>query len=483
MPDEILSNVLEFAAYHEDGDVEVGVKNTVNAATKLSHVCSRFRTALISTFGLWSRISPVMRSEAILCCFSRCGPAGVQIIISSSSISGAIIPFSRAFAEEAQLWNGFEYACQDRQAKMSPVRVLNLMCIHVTTLDAHAPLLTDLVIHYPNRALKDEFLNGPAQKGLHFYSTWTTSSLRRMVCENFIPVPFHGTESLAYLSVELDFRHHNSGMGAFSTEALASFLSLCPALLDFSFKITSCQNVVAPPPSLRVVMSGVEKVAFSFIYSSHAVVESFLDIVEFPGVNSMKLLCNSRELEDPDSDMQCQKVLQVVFPSKDAFPSLDHLELEICAEGPYDEESLTFVPNRPIVIPFSSVPHIRSLVLTTWATVLEPLHEDFVLPKLTSLNVINCWTMSIGWFGDMLMRVSTYHRDHNEVAAQSFRMFVKDTPWEYVVNHAFGNMFSSRKGRRAVVNLNARRLVELRHIGDDSRELLIHRYVMRDATD
>ncbi len=84
-PDNILSDVLEFASYQQNKDEQIAIKSTVNAATKLSHVCSRFRTLALSTFNLWNCIAPSMRTEAISSCVARCGPEGGNIIILASS--------------------------------------------------------------------------------------------------------------------------------------------------------------------------------------------------------------------------------------------------------------------------------------------------------------------------------------------------------------------------------------------------------------
>ncbi len=102
LPDEVLSDVLEFASYQNDNDEEIAVKSPVNAATTLSHICSRFRTLIMSTFNLWNRISPSMRMEAISSCFTRCGPAARLAYKSSSRHPRFKGIFSRLL-EESQL--------------------------------------------------------------------------------------------------------------------------------------------------------------------------------------------------------------------------------------------------------------------------------------------------------------------------------------------------------------------------------------------
>ncbi len=225
-----------------------------------------------------------------------------------------------------------------------------------------------------------------------------------MFAKNFVPIPFLGTNSLAFLSesIDLGFHHHKKDRaGPFDVMAIATFLSSCPVLLEFSLAIRKCRDSVAPSHDENVVMLGVKKVAFTFFHCNSTVVKSFLDVVRFPDVHRMELACNSRE-EHADSDMQYQKIVQVVLPDADAFRKLDDLFLEICAEGPYDSETERFAPKKSVSTPFSSVPNLRALAITTWETLIEPVPEGIYLPKLKSLDITNCWMMKLDWFLDML---------------------------------------------------------------------------------
>ncbi len=127
LPDEVLSEVLKFASYQKNA-----IKSTVNAATRLSHVCSRFRTLIISAFDLWNRVSPSMRMDAISSCFFRCGPAGVEIFGSTCSFQGDLFPFVERVTNKVHVWRRFEYCCG--QSELSVRRFLNLDTLRLTTL-------------------------------------------------------------------------------------------------------------------------------------------------------------------------------------------------------------------------------------------------------------------------------------------------------------------------------------------------------------
>ncbi len=81
LPDEILSSVLEYAAFYPEAKNTVygnrekaqSIINAVNAAIKVSSVCSRFRTLAIHSPNLWNRVCLGMPREMLATCFERVG--------------------------------------------------------------------------------------------------------------------------------------------------------------------------------------------------------------------------------------------------------------------------------------------------------------------------------------------------------------------------------------------------------------------------
>ncbi len=104
-----------------------------------------------------------------------------------------------------------------------------------------------------------------------------------MTATNFVPIPFPGSNSLVSLVIDLDFMYHKKERaGPFDAMALATFLSSCPVIQEFSLTICECRKFVAPPRDERVVMTGVGKLRFNFYYCNNLVVKSLFDIVRFP---------------------------------------------------------------------------------------------------------------------------------------------------------------------------------------------------------
>ncbi len=232
LPDEILSDVLAFASYHQDKNEQTAVKNTLDAATKLSLVCSRFRTLINSVCDLWNRLSPSMRTGTISSCLTRCGSAGIQIITSTSSSPVNFLPFVRRIASETHQWRRFVFNCKD----LSPGsdHIINLGTLRFRTLDIRVPLLSKLEIRYPYTALKDIIRNGVYRDPLHFYSTWSLPALRSMKTANLVPVSFSGTSSLASLSLSLNFMYHKKDRGGpFDAMALATLPFVVPGARRF----------------------------------------------------------------------------------------------------------------------------------------------------------------------------------------------------------------------------------------------------------
>lgn len=437
LPDEILSAVLVSASRQKDDENDAdAVKHTANEVVKLSHVCSRFRSVILSTVELWNRVSSSMHPDAISACLERCGPSGAAIITRLSPGADSIFHFAR-IAGSTHLWNNFKLACHDPHSL-----VHDLYRLRDQTVGANTPLLKLLVIYYPYQALVNEICNGRDKEALNFYSTWSSPELQSMFCRNFVPAPFSGTTNITYLSIQLAFHNHEDDICPFNATTTATFLSSCQALSDFSMKISACTSFIAPPPSWTAVTSHVTEMGLYFMHCSDTIVTSFLNAVSFSDVQALRLSCNSRKLEDPDSDIHCRRVLEAAFPRKDTYPKLRNLELVICGEGPYDAQAMAFAPTNPVFIPFANISHIESLVLTTWETVLDPVPDNIDMPNLKYLHILNCWAMKGYWFASLLKGItSSPHR----LTGKPVRLVIVGTCWDELVTVMLRNATSGSR--------------------------------------
>ncbi len=185
-----------------------------------------------------------------------------------------------------------------------------------------------------------------------------------------------------------------------------------------------------------MVIENVEDLELAFVHSNSAVARSLLGAARFPNVHRLKLECDSRG-EDEYSDVQCQRIIEEVLPNSSAFPKVECLELDIHAEGAYDAQTHTFAPNKPITIPFSSIRDVRILGLTTWDTMLEPLKERTVFPKLRGLKLKNCRNLSLTWFLTIFEQVTL-----EDGLEQPFGLEIEGCPW----GPAFYEAYSIHQG-------------------------------------
>ncbi len=117
-------------------------------------------------------------------------------------------------------------------------------------------------------------------------------------------------------------------------------------------------------------------------------------------------------------------------------PSSGDLQLGIYAGNgheSYDTASQAFVSDyqRPVSIPFSSMPCLHHFTLTAWDTFLEPLAEETTLPPLRSLALTHCWNIELNWFLDVYTRISSQYanRSSDGRAELSPKVTVIGCPW------------------------------------------------------
>jgi len=150
VPDEVLSMVLDYAAIKRlHPDEKWNVMQTVKAATKLSHVCKRFRDIIVLSSSFWNRVNNAMKSpDMVSTCLSRCrcpiaevtlntplfksmSPLGrlggyrrnVQFmdnVMKNSDIWGGFI--LEAVLEDSPSYREFEHGCPEDYAALESVR-------------------------------------------------------------------------------------------------------------------------------------------------------------------------------------------------------------------------------------------------------------------------------------------------------------------------------------------------------------------------
>ncbi len=91
-------------------------------------------------------------------------------------------------------------------------------------------------------------------------------------------------------------------------------------------------------------------------------------------------------------------VLRAVFPDAEAFPNLRQLQLILDVGG-------TMGDNHPISFPFSSLPTLKHLELTTFKTTMISPPDGVQLPALRSFALSKCFALKQYWVIDLLRRI------------------------------------------------------------------------------
>ncbi|KLO14097.1 hypothetical protein SCHPADRAFT_332759 [Schizopora paradoxa] len=430
LPDEILSVVLVYAS-HQGSETDIDdIEDSVKAATVLSHVCSRFRTLVLTTPSHWNRISSLMNLEAINTCFLRCGSAGVHIAMSASCLEeGDDYAFWRRISDEAHLWHHFAF----QSMKEWHARPLEIWAAAIRDDQIEAPLLSELLVRYPSSVLRSENpLLGPkpGDEARHFYSRWSTPTLRTMHTENIIPVPFSGATSLTTLRIELNFKHFAQQAGSFYPLALAKFLSSCPVLAHLTLKISNCYKAVVHLLAAKVEIPSISSLTVCFMYCSRNVAVSLLDQIHFPNVDFIQaaFVLEEKQAIDVEYDGDIMETALSYFA---AYPKLTDLILTVLAS---ECVLLQKESQKPISIPIPSIPQLELLEIITWNTVPKLPPVAPFLPNLKQLSFENC-KGEVGWFKEFCDEIRLQH-----LSGPPVELFIEGCPWESSLRETFKSM-------------------------------------------
>ncbi len=207
LPDEILSTVLEYAALTRIWkDWKKETISIVKAATKLSHVCKRFRDLITHSPRLWQDVFNGMESaDMVSTCMSRCRRANAEVSLTASFfpalgfLSGVNrhenTSFIQAVMERPENWRSFTLNNRSDNS-YEDFEDGQLRELAELTKGVDLPNLSKLANYYPQIVLSTELQSDEkVREILHYYSSWTTPKLRSITAHNFVPVPFSGSLS------------------------------------------------------------------------------------------------------------------------------------------------------------------------------------------------------------------------------------------------------------------------------------------------
>lgn len=427
LPDEILSTVLEYASQpggddddddNEDhkNDLKKLIVRVVKSATKLSHVCKRFRDLIIRSPCLWNRVFNGMgNTDMVSTCLSRCRRGNGQVTLASSLfelfynryIGQSNLPFIRAALGKLESWESFYLKGDEEQhtsARFVDHEEGRLEDYAELAKDLDVPNLTRLLIHYPQPLIRPA-MSGDAKyrEAMHFYSRWSTPRLQYLYARNFIPIPFSGARSLTSVNILLLFNINNNdeNFERLDVESFVSFLAACPNLekLALTVDIAKYHSV---PTSLteRLEMPSVTQLELGFRECTKAPLKTLFGSISFPNVSRMKLWIRCKAAESK-VDMHFDDVFYAIVPNADAFPRLTEMTLDVDALGFWDEEGDNYIKGR-ISIPFAVMPKLRSFVFSANSTEVNDVPGGVALLPIRTLALNDCFEIKKEWIAGFL---------------------------------------------------------------------------------
>ncbi|KLO14081.1 hypothetical protein SCHPADRAFT_332546 [Schizopora paradoxa] len=403
LPDEILSVVLEFAAHRTSKDTHKAITRSASAATRLSHVCSRFRRLVISSPYLWDRVCPRMHIGSVTSCFARCG-RNAEVHFSTSPYDRKVLRhFSSIITSNSSLWRRLIVDVTHGGQNLFTEQIEQLDEETILMRHLSVPFLTDLQVVYPDRALSTQYSRRSDQDRIHFYSTWSFARLSSMYAENLIPLPFSGSKSLQSLSIDLSLGWYGPDPGVLDVRALVSFFASCRALEKLALRISDCRNSIAFTPNSPVEMVNVANLDLQFVQCNSDAVGSLMTAIAFPNVSSLKLVICATVTIDIETAIdaarrECQSILHTVFGDSDTFPRLRELHFIISIDGLVGHHQI-------ISFPFSYVPALKHLKITTYSTALALPSETVLLPDLRSLDLTKCFAIGPHWIAEFIRKL------------------------------------------------------------------------------
>lgn len=420
LPDEILSTVLEYAALmdyatrKEKPKEEHGTVITVKAATRLSHVCRRFRHLITHSSGLWNRVhNTIGDPDMVSLCFSRCKQAIAEVTLNTPLLQslGARLhgykPNNRRFIQtvlnnsrkcRSVILDGSEehplFHFEPRDGFLQDYSDLSK--------DIRFSNLTSLDVRYPQTALSSR-VGESFHDAIHFYRSWSTPGLQSLAARNFIPIPFTGARSLTSLGLILNFDGYGDDSDSLDAGSLGSFLEQCPNLERLKLSLFHANKYTTSSVSKPVVvMPRLNHLDFSFIQCSDDALKAFFNVVRFENVTNMQLYISLLNQREHWHGALVKDVISAIFPNANVFPKLTDLSMNAHVDSYYDEELDAYVYDN-FAIPFAAIPHVRHLALTTKLVEILPIPN--ALPAIRTLTIRDSDMIKRSWLAKFVKQV------------------------------------------------------------------------------
>lgn len=368
IPDELLSNILEYAE---------GSQRRTALKENLSLVCRRFRRLVLNTPRLWSRVSSFDTMRYVRTCLERSKSVGLSINLfidnkghldRGLSFLAEVIPHSSRWEDLNVL---FSFARMDldlrNEIHRSPIfSKLHLSSLYSLSLELSATGNFD----FDNDDI------------WHFYQNWDMPNLRSLD-SNLVP-------KITITSNLCSFRFHRIFGDALRVAHFMKFIAAFPTLQELSIEIYSGygkafqQASTIDMPNLRVLHIDASE-------CNRTDVRSFMGALRTPVLHKLSIVTSVPRSEDEDS------ALYDFFPHDD-YPTLKELSIRM---HPHPDSPTDFF------LPTERFRGLRSLSLDTPGIVPDISYyedengQEKIYPPLHSLSIVNWDNMSICWLTEM----------------------------------------------------------------------------------
>ncbi|KLO04118.1 hypothetical protein SCHPADRAFT_947957 [Schizopora paradoxa] len=343
LPDEILSIVLENAAYaaddHDRDSRPFNLKvtapiRTVKSATRLSHSCRRFRRLILDIPVLYSCTCSFMPPDMASTCCDRLkatnGGMDVRLYNENMEFREAK-DFIHMAMKNSKNWHYYTH-CYSFPGGNGEVSVADLEDLAKATYKLDVPSLISVSIYYPSwtATLIQE---GLREDPFHYIKTWTMPKLSSLKLSNVIPSPFAGSTSLRQLSLRMNYDGTDNGM--FKLQTLIAFLVPCVLLEELAIELYFVADVLrwAAPTEPHASFDRINRVEFTFHECSIRAVKSVMAALNFPKIRAVVLrisILYGFSSEDPDLPLgDVDDIFQAIFSDSTAFSKLLDLQLYI----------------------------------------------------------------------------------------------------------------------------------------------------------
>ncbi|KLO12980.1 hypothetical protein SCHPADRAFT_940757 [Schizopora paradoxa] len=420
LPDDILSDVLLYAVRptYPSTDMLLFIskeKECIRAAIKLSHVCSRFRSLVLSRSHIWNTLSnQITNVDLIRHCTKHAKKAPLKLYLESLGYplsNDRFETFTTVCLESAANWHQLVLQATDSELwtnEESMVRLQtmsnNVSLFSRLTNGYKFPFINSLELDFERISAKVDLRDEKFHPHLH----WTLPSLTRFSFSGNIPLPF--SNDIKHLSISYEYQPGR----ILDMYQLLMFFAFCSSLESVDLKLTEWTSTT---PCETKTFPFVKSVSFSFSDCSVDFIRTFCRALYFPDARKMTLQLNFQPSDPPPRNRFKRErhtdygALMSEILTQHHYSGLTGLDLDLSPKRIYETTSDDLI-QALYSPPFFRLPSLGDLTLSAsggWNLIsLLDVPEDVHIPALQSLTLLvrsGDWDRVSGWIVALFVRI------------------------------------------------------------------------------